>query len=138
MMSKIDISSYTKAEVLCALYNASDGIATHGPTVAAMARMLPKMEIEKAEELLKERTYFDYLEAKVMKVELSGDDFDPWLYDRDNGEGAAERAIASIRGVSQRCMLPTMLVMALKMDGKCPCDGCNMDKAECGEVMKNA
>jgi hypothetical protein len=28
-----------------------------------------------------------------MKVDLSKDAFDPWLYDRDNGQGAAARAL---------------------------------------------
>lgn len=33
-----------------------------------------------------------------MKVDLSDDDgFDEWLYDRDNGRNAAERAINGIR-----------------------------------------
>jgi len=30
-----------------------------------------------------------------MKVDLSGDEFDPRMYDRDNGQGAALRAINS-------------------------------------------
>lgn len=40
-----------------------------------------------------ERIYFDYLQGRVMKVDLAGDELDPRLYDRDNGEGAARRAI---------------------------------------------
>jgi len=31
-----------------------------------------------------------------MKVNLSGNELDPKLYDRDNGEGAAERAILTL------------------------------------------
>lgn len=31
-----------------------------------------------------------------MKVDLSGDTFDPCLYDRENGEGSAKRAITAI------------------------------------------
>jgi len=40
---------------------------------------------------------FDYLHGKVMKVRFIGDssDFDPFLYDRDNGEGAALRAVTA-------------------------------------------
>lgn len=40
---------------------------------------------------------FDYLKGRVMKVNLSGDTLNEWGYDRDNGTGAAERAIASLR-----------------------------------------
>lgn len=35
--------------------------------------------------------------ARVLKVELSGDEFDERLYDRDCGEGAAQRAVDSIK-----------------------------------------
>lgn len=38
--------------------------------------------------------YFDYLKGRVMKVSISGDSLDPRLYDRDNGQGAAARALA--------------------------------------------
>jgi hypothetical protein len=41
--------------------------------------------------------YFDYLAGRVMKVNIEGDEFNPSLYDRDNGEGAAAKAIDSIR-----------------------------------------
>lgn len=44
--------------------------------------------------------YFDYVQGRVMKVDLSGDAFDPWLYDRDNGTGAAYAAIKDVPGVS--------------------------------------
>ena len=40
--------------------------------------------------------YFDYLNGRVMKIDLSEDMLDPWLYDRDNGEGAAARALTEI------------------------------------------
>lgn len=57
-------------------------------------------EEEEAEELLRMGTYFDYLKGRVMKVDLSNDDcFEEWLYDRDNGNGAAQRAINQLRGL---------------------------------------
>lgn len=55
------------------------------------------MERTEAAELLKRTTYFDYLKGRVMKSDLSGDDFDPQLYDRDNGDGAAARVIEELR-----------------------------------------
>lgn len=40
----------------------------------------------------------DWLDSRVMKVDIRGDSFDPCLYDRDNGgEGAAARAISTLR-----------------------------------------
>jgi len=41
--------------------------------------------------------YFDYVGGRPLKVDLSQDEFDPRLYDRDQGHGAAERAIAGLR-----------------------------------------
>lgn len=85
----------SKAAVLAALYNASMpqgmGILHYDPQ--------PMTEAEAAELLAEDREpYFDYLKGRVMKIKLDSDDeFDPWLYDRDNGPGAAERAIAPLR-----------------------------------------
>lgn len=45
--------------------------------------------------------YFDYLKGRVMKVELAGDDVDPWLYDRDNGQGAFARVIDELRAATK-------------------------------------
>lgn len=39
----------------------------------------------------------DYFKGRVIKCDLRDDEFDPRLYDRDCGEGAAQRAIASLK-----------------------------------------
>jgi hypothetical protein len=84
----INISKLNKSEVLQKLYNASQplGLGTLHFTPEDLTK-------EEAEELLKEQTYFDYLKGRVMKVNLGGDELDPWLYDRDNGQGAAAKAL---------------------------------------------
>lgn len=88
----MNIEKLNKAKALAALYNNSKPLGlgmlhyTHEP-----------MTEEEASSLLKERTYFDYLKGRVMKIDLSGDELDTRLYNRDNGEGAAERAISSIK-----------------------------------------
>jgi len=89
----ISIKGLNKAEVLKNLYNNSK--------VQGMGFLQAKegeMQTEEAEELLKQTMHFDYLYGKVMKVDLSGDKFDPHLYDRDNGNGAAERALLPLMG----------------------------------------
>ena len=53
--------------------------------------------VEHCAELLEKCRYFDYLHGRVLKVDLSGDEFDERLYDRDCGKGAAQRAVDSIR-----------------------------------------
>ena len=84
----IDISKMDKADVLAALYNRAQtqGLGLLHYTPEPLAK-------EEAEALLEMRTYFDYLKGRVMKVELSGDELDPRLYDRDNGQGAAKAAL---------------------------------------------
>lgn len=92
----IDITGLNKAEVLAALYNNSKpqglGFLHYDPS---------DMTVEQAEEILKQTTDLDYLKGRVMKVNLSSDTgFEEWLYDRDNGTGAAQRAIDSLRRVA--------------------------------------
>ena len=86
----IDLKGKDKAEVLAKLYNASK------PLGMGFLHYNPKpMTVEEARELISRGDlYFDYLYGRVMKIDLAGDELDPWLYDRDNGEGAAERALA--------------------------------------------
>lgn len=88
---EINIKGINKAEVLAALYNASK-IQGMGFLQAKSGQMTTL----EAEEILKTRSYFDYLYGKVMKIDLSGDSFNPWLYDRDNGKDAAKYALKDL------------------------------------------
>ena len=90
-MSTISLEGLDRAEVLAALYNAS-----RPQGMGFLAYAPEPMGKEEAQELLENGTYFDYLKGRVMKVDLSAHSFDPWLYDRDNGAGAAQRAISAI------------------------------------------
>ena len=56
-----------------------------------------KVWLKCAEAFKPKQLYFDYLYGRIMKVDLSRDYFDPRLYDRDNGPGAAERAIQRLK-----------------------------------------
>ena len=90
----INISRADKAEVLAALYNNSR------PQGMGFLHFTPEpMTAEQARELLQETTSFDYLQGRVMKVDLSGDEFEPRPYDRDNGPGAAAAALAFVAGI---------------------------------------
>jgi hypothetical protein len=87
----ISLKGLDKGAVLAALYNNSR------PLGMGFMHFTPEtMTPDQGGELLKQTTYFDYLKGRVMKVDLSGDSLDPWLYDRDNGDGAAQRAISSL------------------------------------------
>lgn len=93
----VSIKGLNKADVLAVLYNASkpQGMGFMQYDAKPMTR-------EEARKILDSgQTYFDYLKGRVMKVDLSKDDeFNPWGFDRDNGQGAAERAVNSLRGGS--------------------------------------
>ena len=95
----VNIKGLNKAEVLAALFNNSkiQGIN---------AQLFNMGIIEKPKDITKEdaqiildgfgdgKIYFDYLNGKIMKIDLTSDEeFDEGLYDRDNGVGAAQRAI---------------------------------------------
>ena len=88
----MDIKGISKAKILAALYNNSS------PQGMGWLQATPEdMTEAEAQELLDQgETYFDYLNGRVMKVNLSGDDLSPNLYDRDNGEGACERVVKSL------------------------------------------
>jgi hypothetical protein len=87
----IDITNRNKAEVLRVLYNNSkpqgSGFLQQG--------CLEDMSEEDAKVIFEssQSKYFDYVRGRVLKVNLSGNQFDPCLYDRDNGEGSAARAL---------------------------------------------
>ncbi len=90
-MAMISLAGLDKAAVLAALYNASR------PQGMGFMHYDPKpMTVDEAQRIGADR-YFDYLKGRVMKVDLSGDNLDPYLYDRDNGQGAAEKAINALR-----------------------------------------
>jgi hypothetical protein len=93
MSTTIDISKLSKARVLAALFNSSrqQGLGFLD------SRGAKPMSEEEAEKVIAEQgLYFDYLRGRVMKVSLDGDSLEPRLYDRDNGPGAAERALAPL------------------------------------------
>ena len=85
---QIDISQMNKAKVLVALFNKAT------PQGMGYLQSSPQpMTTEEAQRHLDRSSFFDYLHGRVMKVDLGGDSLDPRLYDRDNGEGAARKAL---------------------------------------------
>ena len=95
----INIEGLSKIKVLQVLFNKSKvqgfnaqlGLNPPDLTVSEARRMLVQHES-------RGEIYFDYLNGKVMKVNLTSDvEFDPAMYDRDNGEGAAIRAVDTLR-----------------------------------------
>ena len=93
MDSIISIAGLSKAKVLAALYNASK---QQGMGFMHQRGALGMTEEQAATEL-EHSKYFDYLHGRVMKIALDSDDLETSLYNRDNGQNAAERVIAQLR-----------------------------------------
>lgn len=88
----MNIEGLDKADVLAALFNASrqQGMGFLD------ARGKESMTVESARYILVTQQSFDYLYGRVMKISLDRNEVETRLYDRDNGQGAAESAIAHL------------------------------------------
>lgn len=88
----IDLKDLNKAQVLAALYNRAK------PQGMGFLHFTPEdMTKNEAQALLDAgQTYFNYVKGRVMKVDLSGNTLDPYLYDRDNGNGSAFDVISNL------------------------------------------
>lgn len=113
MSERISIKDLNKAAVFAALYNGARHLPQYG---TGLLHYNPNpMTVDQASQELKlgddqkrmfgvgdESMYFDYVRGRVMKIDIGHDEIDPQLYDRDNGPGAAAKAIASIREREKR------------------------------------
>jgi len=90
----MDISKLSKPKVLAAPFNAAK------PLGLGIIHYKPEhiMDEQEAAQLLESQQWFDYVEGRLMKVKITPDttELDTWMYNRDNGENAAENAIAAI------------------------------------------
>jgi hypothetical protein len=101
--SGIDVTGLDPAEVLAALYNASQpfGMGWLNPLAAkplTADQATQYLEANPAEHRGGHRTwYFDYLHGRIIKTWIGGERIDPSFFDRGNGPGAAAAAIATLR-----------------------------------------
>jgi len=84
----LDLKGLSRAQALAALYNASRPLG-----MGFLHYDATSMTEQEAENLLQATKYFDYLKGRVMKLDFGKDEIEPRLYDRDNGPGAAQRAV---------------------------------------------
>lgn len=90
----VDITGLDKAEVLAALFNASKQQRIRRSDASGSSAM----SLEDARLIVESgRMDFEYLRGRVMNVDISKDSFNPGLYDRDVGPGAAAYAIDILR-----------------------------------------
>jgi hypothetical protein len=102
----ISIKGLDKAAVFAALYNRARpqgmGFLQDDPTPMTVETANQELGLSDDAKRMygvgrSRKLYFDYVKGRVMKIDITGDEIDPWLYDRDNGSGAAAEAIAGIR-----------------------------------------
>jgi len=93
MSDSINIQGIDKAELLAALYNGSK------PQGLGFLHFASEpMTVEQAQKILDSSPpYFDYLQGRVMKIDISEDEVSPWGYDRDNGHGAVQQIVDELR-----------------------------------------
>ena len=93
----VNIKDLDKAGVLKALWEHSH---TQGMSFLGLLGLKDgEFTIEHARELVSSNPslYFDYVDGHVIKCNISGDEFDERLYDRDCGIGMAQKAIDRLR-----------------------------------------
>lgn len=90
MVKNMDISGMDKARILVALFNRARAQGLGLPQSFSF-----KLTVEMAQQAIKDGDMkFDYIGGRSLKVDLSGNTLDTRSYNRDNGQNAAEMAIA--------------------------------------------
>ena len=123
-MSEVDISGLDKADLLAALFNAakSQGLGFSVPgTQEPMTKEQAQYEINNIKKYQHDTLRFDYVRGRVIKCDLFGDKLRTGGYNRDNGEGAAETVVDSVRQgitMASRVSQPTNLVEELAAAGR--------------------
>lgn len=87
----VKLGKLNRYEALCALFN---NAKTQG--LGALHYVSShSLSLEESQLRLTQSSYVDYLEGRVIKVDFpeGAEELDCTLYDRDNGEGSAEKAI---------------------------------------------
>ena len=59
----------------------------------------PEWDLEAAKAELHQDGYADYIQGRVMKVNIyKSDEVDPWGYNRDNGAGEFQKVVDEMKG----------------------------------------
>lgn len=98
-MASINIQNIDKAALLAALWQRAQ---TQGMAMWHTQALDATLPIETVKRdiadlmAVQKKLDFNYYRGRVIKTDISGDTLDPWLYDRDNGAGAAASVVAQL------------------------------------------
>ncbi|MFE4653561.1 hypothetical protein [Streptomyces sp. NPDC056707] len=99
----IDLSGLSKAHVLTALYNNAALPPTHTvPNPRTGPMTVPEAELW----MRRQDGRFDYVEDRLLRVDLSHSEFSPRGYDQANGLGLAQQVIDHLRTTGSTLALP--------------------------------
>lgn len=104
----INIAGIPKWKVLKALWESSheQGLSFMGvPTQPVTDETFINIINDRVGKEYHDAMYFDYVMGRVIKCDLIDDVFDPHLYDRECGAGAAEAAIKSLMKSEMNSMI---------------------------------
>jgi hypothetical protein len=90
-MNSINIAGIDKVELLRALWEGS----SPARFFAMSGFPAPSFDNESAKEAVEK--YIDYYDGRCIKSDISGDKVDPWLYNRDAGEGKFEKIVEKLK-----------------------------------------
>jgi len=92
MAEGICFDDLEKANVLAALYNAAK------PAFKQMSSYDPSpMTYKEAKQLTFSHSHFSHIKGRILLIIFIENSFNPKLYDKNNGEGAALKVIESLR-----------------------------------------
>ena len=96
----VNIAGLNKAELLAYVWNYAGSFAGMRGNPAGFAEVFG--DKASAEEALKNgRNYVDYFNGRPIKVDFSKDTVNPFLFDRDAGQGTFARAVENFRLLKQ-------------------------------------
>jgi hypothetical protein len=91
----VDIAGIDRGKLIVALYNAA---SPGGPQSMGWLHWKPgDLSPDEEHTLTDDNLWIDYLGGRALKVGFEGDALTSYLYDREYGEGAAQRIVDNLR-----------------------------------------
>ena len=90
--TQVDITGINKITLLASLWSNSSPAGFF----KNMPEMAPPFNLQAAQRDV-ERGFIDYFCGRLIKMDLSGDTVDVFLYERDNGQGSVQQIVNNLK-----------------------------------------